>query len=119
MDSLWDRGVRLYERFRSTEEFIERRYHQRRHTMINPIAILEDVSLAAQAVQKLKENLPLIAKTVADLKQAVSDKNDPTKLYGDLDALLSDVNADLALLQSLFPQPAALPTPESVSPKSA
>lgn len=88
---------------------------ERRQDMINPVAILEDVSLAAEAVEKLKENLPLIAKTVADLKQAVSDKSDPTKLYLDLDALLADVNSDLALLQSLFPQAASLPKPPAAA----
>lgn len=90
------------------KQFIERRYHERRN-MINPVAILNDISLAQKYIETIKGAVPLIAKIVADGKLAVADKNDPVKLQADIAEVLSDLEEAANGLSALFP-PAPVPT---------
>jgi hypothetical protein len=52
LDTLWDRGVKLYERVLSTEEFIERRHGERRHMTLSEI--LQDAEMAKALMPQLE-----------------------------------------------------------------
>lgn len=71
--------------------------------MFNPITLVQDINLAVSTIEKLKKALPALQKLVADIKQAADDKKDATKLYADIEVVMSDVQLDLAFLSSLFP----------------
>ena len=103
MDHLYDRLQPMFEKLKNTEEYVEKRFHQRRHEMLNPITIVTDINLAVTAITKVQAALPQIQKTVADIKQAVADKQDTTKLDADLVTLMADVQTDLEDISNLFP----------------
>lgn len=63
------------------------------------------------AVTKIQADLPQFQKTAADLKQAVADKADPTKLSADINSLLSDIQTDLADLAAIIPASIATSQP--------
>lgn len=80
--------------------------------MLNPITIVNDINLAVGAITKVQSALPQIQKTVNDIKQAVADKSDTTKLDLDFVNLIADIQADLANVANLFPTaPVTTPVP--------
>ncbi len=85
---------------------------ERRHLMGN---VLADLQLAIAAAAELKTALPLLGQAAADLKQAFTDKSDPTKASADVAAALAVV---LPLIEQILPLlPAAnVPTPSTTSP---
>ena len=85
------------------EHHIERRQH---------MSIIGDIQLAFKVEHEAVAALPVIAKAIADLKQAWFDKSDPTKATQDLVNALSD--AEPLFNQILASLPA--PTPIPVSP---
>ena len=95
------------------EDKLERRHDgDKGDSMLNPITIVTDINLAVNAITKIQAALPQIQKTVNDLRQALQDKSDTTKLDADLIALMGDVQADLADVAALFPTaPVTTPTP--------
>ena len=73
------------------------------------------LALVAEAAPKVQADIPLILKTLADLKQASADQKDPTALIVDLENLLTDANGGFAAAAALFgvsiPAPAPAPAP--------
>ena len=78
---------------------------ERRHTVINPLTILQDIELAATTIAKVQAAMPQITQIVQDIRQAEADQKDPAALNADLIKILGDVESDLALIASLFPAP--------------
>ena len=77
-----------------------------------------DLQLAIAAAAELKTALPLLGQAAADLKQAFTDKSDPTKASADVAAALAVV---LPLIEQILPLlPAAnVPTPPPPPPPAA
>ena len=65
---------------------------------------LADLQLAIAAAADLREALPLVAQAAADLKQAYTDKANPTKAAADLDAALGVVGPLIEKMLPLLPQ---------------
>lgn len=104
-------AVWLYNERRILKEVLEDGL-DRRHDMLNPITIVNDINLAVGAITKVQSALPQIQKTVNDIKQAVADKSDTTKLDLDFVNLIADIQADLANVANLFPTaPVTTPVP--------
>jgi len=82
--------------------------------MLNPVVILQDLELAAQAIRKLQAAMPRIQKLVMDIKKSVADKGNSDALNADLLALLADASEDIELLAGLFP-----PAQPTVTPPAA
>jgi len=96
-----------WEKLRPIEEFVERRYHERRHNMISISTLADlpkDLALLAAVMPKIQASIPLIQKTAADISQAYADQKNPAALVNDLNVLLADLNTDLSAIASLFPK---------------
>lgn len=77
--------------------------------MANPIA---DIQLALTILAEVRTALPIVAKSIQDLKQAFADKTDTTKVATDLSNVLSDLEPLLNQVMALVPPatPATAPT---------
>lgn len=71
--------------------------------MINPLAIANDLALAVKAATTLQNALPLLNKTVNDVRTAYESRSDATKEYAALEAVIEDINTAIAGLSALFP----------------
>ena len=74
--------------------------------MIPLHAILElpqALTLVGSTVPKIQAAIPAITKTLGDIKQAASDREDLTKLVADLEVVLADAMADFNALAALLP----------------
>lgn len=97
--------IEMYEKYHGVEEFIERRFIKRRKTdMANPIA---DIQLALTILAEVRQALPIVAKSIQDLKQTFTDKSDPSKAATDLNNVLNDLEPLLNQVLALVPPQAA------------
>ena len=93
--------------------YIERRWHERRHTMslatiINGITLAEkDATALGAFLANLPEYLPEIQKQLADIQKASADRSNPVALAGDVSTLLGDLSTDMStivpMIQNLLP----------------
>lgn len=98
------------------EDGLERRHeHKGEIDMANPIA---DIQLALTILAEVRTALPILGKSIADLKQAYADKADATKAATDLEAVLTDLEPLLNQVMALVPPPAA-PTVTTTTPPVA
>lgn len=98
-------GLQAWEKFKPVEEFIERRYHERRHSMFNPLTALVILG-------EIEKSLPALQQALKDVNQAIADKNNATAEFQDVAKILSDVQS----LITAFGVPPASPTPVAPPP---
>lgn len=110
----WDEIVEKVAKLAGFKEYIERRIGDRRKKMANPIA---DIQLALTILGEVRTALPIMAKSIQDLKQAFADKSDPTKAATDLGNVLNDLEPLLNQVLALVPPaPGSTPTPAPTTP---
>jgi hypothetical protein len=108
IDRLWDRIIEIFEKVKKTERFVERRIHlERRQPMLNPVTILQDLTLVSKAAITLQQAIPLLNKTVQDVRAAYASKGDAAAEEQALVVVLNDINEAVAGLSALFPPPTA------------
>ena len=101
-----DLHVKWFKNLLGIKTWIDRRIGERRHHMniVSGLLLAEQEAVKLNTfLAKLPTYLPLIQKNIADLQKAASDKSDPIALMADSQALLTDLNSDLALISSLVP----------------
>lgn len=93
----------LWNERRTLKEVLEDGLERRNKNMINPLTILQDITTVSQGIAKIQAAMPQVLKLVSDIKQAQADQRNPVALNADLATVLTDIQADLALIASLVP----------------
>jgi hypothetical protein len=110
MDHLYDRLLPVFEKYRTAEQYLDRRFHQRRHTMSTPIA-----TKIAEGFQILNIALANAPKIMADVAAAEAAEKDPTAELAALSQLLADVQPAVNSLVALVPPPTTPTVPPVVA----
>ena len=106
LDRLWNRLYPLYEKADKVEQYLEKRWHERRKGDINMANPIADIQLALQILAEVRTALPILGKSIVDLKQAWVDKTDATKATNDLAQVLTDLEPLINQVLSLVPSAA-------------
>lgn len=98
------------------EDGLERRHENKGDTMLNPLTILQDLTLVSKAATTLEQALPLLNKTVNDVRIAYAQKGDAIAEEAALAAVLTDIQNAITGLAALFPPPAEISAPVATPP---
>lgn len=101
IDHLYDRLLPMFEKYRTAEQYLDRRFHNRRHTM--PLSgFATKVAAGFQVLNIALANAP---KIMADIAAVEADQKDPTAELAALSQLLADVQPAVQALIALVPPP--------------
>jgi hypothetical protein len=103
MDHLYDRLLPMFEKFHTAEQYLDRRFHERRHNM-TPIA-----TKVAEGFQILNIALSNAPKILADIATAEAAQKDPVAEMAALSQLLADLQPAVNSLIALVPPPPVTP----------